>query len=138
VLIGCSHKKARAIDLIIQKANCVKIIAVSIYSNIMVDCSNNQLNELPTLRPSLKAGNCTQRLLPDNLQTLYCHINQLNELPTLLPSLKAGNCTQRVLPTNLQELVCDNNPNLEYTNEYLKQNKKFENVIKKYGKLYEP
>jgi hypothetical protein len=135
------------------------------YNNIIyLDCSYNKLTKLFTLLPSLKTGNCTQRVLPTGLQTLHCDNNQLNELPTLPDSLQMIWCFNNqlnelptlptslqglycynnllnelpTLPNSLQTLICDNNPNLEYTNEYLEENKKFENTIKECGKLYEP
>jgi Leucine-rich repeat (LRR) protein len=101
------------------------------YDNIIhLNCSYNQLTELPTL--------------PDSLLELHCSNNQLNELPTLSHSLQILSCYGNqltelpTLPDSLRILYCSNNPDLEYTNEYLKENKKFENVIKECGKLYEP
>jgi len=97
-------------------------------SNIkLLDCSNNQLTQLPQL--------------PKNLKYLYCSSNQLTELPLLPPNLKILDCIYNKLTqlpkltSNLTNLSCSNNklnglPQLPSNLKYIYFNKNSKNLHK--------
>jgi Leucine-rich repeat (LRR) protein len=97
-----------------------------------LDCSRNNIKELPNHLPdSLKKINCARNNikelpdhLPDSLKELNCYINLLVQLPEL--------------PNKLKRLYCNRNPNLTYTNTWLKNNPKFAETIMNCAKLEEP
>ena len=68
------------------------------YRLTILDCSKNQLTQLPTL--------------PSTLTGLYCNNNQLTQLPTLPPTLQNLDCNNNqltqlpILPPKLIYLVC--------------------------------
>ncbi len=71
------------------------------YRLTSLDCSKNQLTQLPSL--------------PSTLTHLYCYENQLRQLPTLPPALEFLSCNNNqltqlpTLPSTLIYLVCNNN-----------------------------
>jgi len=96
------------------------------YNDIVyINCSNNNLTELPPLPTSLQKLFCHNNfitelppILPTSLQILYCYNNKLTELPPNLPnSLQILHCYDNkltelptILPYSLQKLHCyDNN-----------------------------
>ena len=79
------QSRASFTELTITKDNIGELEHLSEYTSLtMLDCSNNQLTQLPDV-------------LPDTLQQLGCDNNQLTHLP-------------EVLPATLRELDCYNNP----------------------------
>lgn len=90
-----------------------------------LDCSYNQLTELPPLPKNLLSLICNDNQLtdlpplPPTLKVLYCGNNPLEELPPLPPTLRTLNCINcelsnlPQLPPTLTELSCYGN-NLKY------------------------
>ena len=86
-----------------------------------LNCSNNQLAELPSLPDGLEVLSCDRNHLtslpnlPDSLEELDCTDNQLTALPMLPDSLKYLMCADNkvmvlpALPGGLEYLDCDNN-----------------------------
>ena len=103
---------------------------------VTIDCSCNNLAELPTLPNSLVYLDCCfNRLsvlptLPNSLEHLQCYYNLLTVLPTLPNSLVSLNCYQNKLyilpklPNSLKYLNCYTNlltvlPTLPISLKYL-------------------
>jgi Leucine-rich repeat (LRR) protein len=97
-----------------------------------LQCTDNQLTQLPTLPPTLKYLTCCHNeltqlpTLPPTLIMLYCSNNELTQLPTLPPTLTMLLCCYNqltqlpTLPPTLTYLYCSNNqltqlPNLPST-----------------------
>lgn len=88
-----------------------------------LDCSRNQLQELPLLPNSLKNLICSQNQitnlpspLPPNLEILDCSMNQITELP-VLDSVLELNCSRnmisklqdRIKYSKMTRLICNKN-----------------------------
>ena len=102
--------------------NDLKMLMIN--SILMLDCSQNQLLELPELPPNLQILDCSHNQLisipdslPPTLQKLDCYNNQLSKLPeTMPPTLKLLDCSNNplldlpeTLPLALHTLYCSNN-----------------------------
>ena len=91
------------------------------YKLTSLDCSNNQLTQLPTLPPTLEYLDCNNNqltqlpTLPPTLEYLLCYENQLTQMPTLPLTLTDLFCYNNQLsqlcslPSTLKYLVCINN-----------------------------
>jgi uncharacterized repeat protein (TIGR01451 family) len=90
-------------------------------NDTVLECSNNQINWLPTLPSSLKVLSCGQNQLtslpslPSTLTYLYVPDNLISTLPTLPNSITTLHCwenqiaTLPTLPSSLTYLYCYNN-----------------------------
>ncbi len=88
---------------------------------IILECSNNQLETLPTLPQTLTTLSCynnklkTLHTLPQTLTTLWCSRNKLTTLPTLPQTLINLDCDDNqleqlpILPQLLTNLHCSKN-----------------------------
>jgi len=128
-----------------ERINVVSIVSIQthylpdlsrFYKLTSLDCSNNQLTQLPTLPPTLKYFSCRNNqltqlpTLPPTLKNLDCNNNQLTQLPTLPPTLEILDCSTNqlrqlpTLPPTLECLSCSTNqltqlPTLPPRFEYL-------------------
>ncbi|MCB0795966.1 MAG: hypothetical protein KDB88_14620, partial [Flavobacteriales bacterium] len=90
-------------------------------SLVELNCSQNELTQLPDLPPGLEELRCNGNdltalpPLPATLSNLRCGSNQLTALPTLPPALSYLDCAQNqlgalpTLPNGLGSLYCGNN-----------------------------
>jgi uncharacterized repeat protein (TIGR01451 family) len=88
---------------------------------IFLDCSNNNLNFLPSLPPTIETLLCNNNqltilpTLPPFLDIFYCSENNLTSLPDLPATLTNFECYQNqlsslpTLPSMLMYLACNNN-----------------------------
>ena len=86
-----------------------------------LQCTDNQLTQLPTLPPTLTMLLCCYNqltqlpTLPFTLTYLYCSNNQLTQMPNLPSTLKVLGCNNNqliqlpTLPSTLTYLDCQNN-----------------------------
>ena len=130
---------AKTID--ISGLNIKNVKGIEAFLNLQVlNCSNNQLMELPTLPANLQVLNCSNNqllslppLLP-SLSSLFCGQNKLEKLPTLPSALQYINCNYNkikdlaALDANLQYLSCEGNdlvnlPDLPLKLTYLQTSK---------------
>jgi hypothetical protein len=110
-------KKSTSVDV---KNNAIKdLFGIQFFNSLQnLDCSGNQLINLPALQKSLKVLNClynkfkTLPVLPQSLTSLNCDSNGLSTLPTLPSSLTYLSCQHNkiealpLLPATLSNLLC--------------------------------
>lgn len=104
------YKVYNTTEFVIENAGLTDISYLPIFVNLReLDCSNNQLKELP--------------VLPPTLEKLECYNNQLTELPALPPTLHYLDCSNNNIKyidpkyiDTLEELKCIGNPLLPYDN----------------------
>ena len=105
---------------------------------VSIDCSNNQLTELPTLPYTLEEFYCSGNILtelpklPDFLKYLDCSNNKLTELQELPDSLENLNCNYNKLQSN--GFVKENTFNSSFEKQY--QNKDLV-ILKRKKLIYE-
>lgn len=110
------------ISLDVPDKSIASLAGIQHFANLKsLDCSGNQLTELPMLPDKLESlacfGNRLKELptLPDSLQSLSCSRNQLTKLPTLPSGLENIHCSYNQLtalpelPTSLTTLICESN-----------------------------
>ena len=100
---------------------------------VYINCSYNQLNNLPKLPNSLIKLKCYNNQLsslpelPNSLKNLECSFNQLSSLPKLPNSLQKLLCYNNQLsslpklPNSLQYLWCQNNQFITKQEKYIQK-----------------
>ena len=110
------------INIYCQNQNFSDLTGIQYFDNLLVlDCSNNQITNLPALPNSLMNLYCNNNSLtslpslPNSLTSVHCWYNSLTSLPSLPNSLYEFMCSYNsltslpALPNSLATLDCRNN-----------------------------